>query len=585
MTESAASAANWVMHPAEVAVFDRNAEALGLTVSELMRAAGTALADCAADLLKSSCGEAEPQKRQKEPGKPGEKRPICFLCGPGNNGGDGYAAALRLHERGYPVQLVAGAERQRGAEARAFRKQCVQADIPLCIADTTTEAELAEPEQLLRRAGLVVDCLLGAGFSGAAPRGAAAAILRLCHNLQKRGSLAPVLACDMPSGLGMSGGSDLDLDSDSDTTSGLSAPPCLPAVQTLTFHAPKLPMHHGNHADGKLRPEVGRLEIAPLPWPPQTTDCGPGELLRLPPLRPDARKGERGRLLVIGGGPYHGAPLLAAQAAGRSGCDLVHLAMPSQAAARSHWPLFLIPEILPATANADYFDAAGCAHLRQLCEQRHFDAVLLGPGLGRRKETLEPIWELILQLIEMETPLVLDADALYLLAQKCPGRWPVSGHREDHGNGESDNTGKVSLRAMQGIATPHQGELQRWLGTETRPARVLEALGTAGLTTVAEQQVLLCSGSVDELTGHAGRLAHSAGGSPRLACAGTGDVLAGLCGSFLAQGMSPWAAARLSSYLLRQAGQCAAKDMGLGLVADDLPLYIAKYLAKCLAQI
>ena len=75
--------------------------------------------------------------------------------------------------------------------------------------------------------------------------------------------------------------------------------------------------------------DCGEILVSDLPWPPEIQDCGPGDSQRYPPLEPGARKGDRGRLLVIGGGPYHGAPMLAGMAAARSGCDLVHVAMPS----------------------------------------------------------------------------------------------------------------------------------------------------------------------------------------------------------------------------------------------------------------
>ena len=112
----------------------------------------------------------------------------------------------------------------------------------------------------------------------------------------------------------------------------------------MTFHAEKIGMRD---AADMVYSTIGHLRVAPLPWPEEVLDCGPGDALRYPPLNPDARKGDRGRLLIVGGGPYHGAPILAGDAAARSGCDLVHVAMPSEARSRAEWPPHLIPESIP----------------------------------------------------------------------------------------------------------------------------------------------------------------------------------------------------------------------------------------------
>ena len=206
-----------------------------------------------------------------------------------------------------------------------------------------------------------------------------------------------------------------------------------------------------------------------------------------PPLRPQARKGDRGRLLVVGGGPYYGAPVLAAQAAGRSGCDLIHLAVP-QPQNQAAWPLYLIPEFLPAVES--FFDSVCFEVLAQRCQELHFDAVLLGPGLGRNPKTIDAIWKLLLFLIEQDMPLVVDADALYVLAQNSPGSWPKNG-----------------LKAMRGIITPHRGECQRWLDSKS-PSEILEALDIPSCENIYKQEeyVVLCSGSTDEISGAGGRL-------------------------------------------------------------------------------
>ncbi len=520
----------WTMHSAEVAVFDHNAVALGHTINELMQAAAESLAVIAVEMLKQTCQD------QQSCGS------VCFLCGPGNNGGDGYAAALLLQQQGYKVTIIASSLEQYGKEAQAFRQQCLeQQDITLHVIN---EVGLQKGilQTTLGCCSLLVDCLIGAGFNGRALRGSIAYIIRLC--LEQ--ALPAILACDIPSGLV----------ADASSAKGN----VLPATITVTFHAPKLTMYSGS----QLRLEVGQLRIAPLPWSEETTDCGPGEILRFPPLKNDARKGDRGRLLIVGGGPYYGAPLLSAQAAGRSGCDLVHLAMPlqEQAGNRAHWPLFLIPEQL---YGKGYFDQNCCDYLLERCSEIDFDAVLIGPGLGRHTETIDAVWALLQYLVDKDCPLVIDADGLYVLAQKCPASWP-----------------QYQGRPMRGIITPHLGELQRWLGSHC-PDNILNGILETHNAIDAEQQVILSSGSIDVLTGRGQRLALATGGHPRMATAGTGDLLAGVCASFLAQGMEPWPAARLATYSLRQAGKSAGAEIGIGLVADDLPFYIGKALQRNMA--
>ena len=135
---------------------------------------------------------------------------------------------------------------------------------------------------------------------------------------ESRGRESPVLACDMPTGLG--------------------GPDVIKATATVTYHAEKWALRN---ADGEVQPDVGEIHTANLPWPAHVEDCGPGDARRHPPIRADARKGDRGRLLIIGGGPYHGAPILAGLAAERSGCVRIHQALPTEGVDRAGWPVSL----------------------------------------------------------------------------------------------------------------------------------------------------------------------------------------------------------------------------------------------------
>ena len=469
--------ARWEMLWPEVAVLDGNANALGIEEASLMDAAGKRLATAAREMAEGA---------------------IVILCGPGNNGGDGFVAARYLREWGIDISILASHSESRGASARAAREAAGEVRI--------------WPNAPLKPHTLIVDCLLGAGASpGQSLRPPIGEIVSWAVELK-----TPVLACDIPTGLG-----------------GMDA---LPAVATITFHSIK---------QGLSSPEAGEVTVVPLPWPAEVEDCGPGDASRYPPLTANARKGDRGRLWVIGGGPYHGAPMLAGMAAARTGCDLVHIAMPSAAAARVEWPTTLIPEILP---DEDMLTDASLTHISEALESRGAQALVIGPGLGRDDATLSAVSEILRMSSDNGIPVVIDADAISALPS---GSWPDG---------------------LSGVTTPHAKEAERWLGT-TSPADALNDCSGEAVTIVV-------TGPEDELTGPEGRTCRASGGHSRMAVGGTGDLLAGTIGGLLAQGIEAWPAARLGCALLREAGARAAESTGPGLLAEDVPVEIARVLAE-----
>ena len=492
--------ANWAMHPAEVEVFDANARHLDVSIQDLMQAAGQALTAETIRIVEAS--EAP------------EHREIWILCGPGNNGGDGFAAALSLHESGHSVRLIASHVTQKGESAESFRNACREASLPIDVWPMV-------PLESKPRA--IIDSLLGAGAVGSVPRGDVSELLEWTRPYS---ASVNVIACDLPTGFG--------------TDAVLSA------TSTVTFHAEKIGMRD---ATGTIIPTIGHLRVAPLPWPDEVLDCGPGDALRYPPLDPDARKGDRGRLLIVGGGPYHGAPILAGDAAARSGCDLVHVAMPSEARSRAEWPPHLIPESIPDEVSLTLDSVEHL--LGRVLSGRGVQAMVIGPGLGRGEEVSKAVERLIEVAVEESVPVVIDADAISVLPK---GRWPAG---------------------MVGIITPHSREAEEWIGSE--PAAIRNELDQAD---DPEARVVLLTGPVDRLFGPQSRGALGTGGNPRMAVGGTGDLLAGICGGLLAQGMAPWPAARLASALLREAGNATALERGPGLVASDVPPHIASTLAN-----
>ena len=470
----------WTMHWDEVSVFDGNAVSLGVEEIDLMRAAGESLAREASAMTTGM---------------------VLFLCGPGNNGGDGFVAACSesLSGRSAVVASRPKSNTDASSHARSIAEESPGVDVWPSRPDGTWD--------------LIVDCMLGAGGDGPGSplRGP---ISEMSDWARSQG--APVLACDIPTGMG--------------------GPDCLRASRTLTFHSTK---------SGMSQEDCGAILVSDLPWPPEVQDCGPGDSQRYPSLEPRARKGDRGRLLVIGGGPYHGAPILSGLAAARSGCDLVHVAMPKKAASRCEWPNSIIPEELP---DADFLTMSSTASIEAFIQSgRRPDSIVIGPGLGRDERTIEAVKAILEMTTEQGIPIVVDADAVGALPR---GKW---------------------LRGMTGVATPHEAEASRWLeGAEPH-----EALSEC----LEEDATIVITGPEDLLTGPGGRNASARGGHPRMAVGGTGDLLAGAIGGLLAQGMSPWPAARLGCALLREAGSKAAGEKGPGLLAEDVPVHIAHTLS------
>ena len=467
MSPTVSEPARWELRWPEVAVLDCNAAALGIEEASLMDSAGKSLAATALEMTDGA---------------------VLVLCGPGNNGGDGFVAARYLREWGVEVSVLA-------SHASARTDVCVW------------------PERPSGEWALVVDCLLGAGASGPgySLRGQIKDIAAWAAGLG-----LPVLACDIPTGLG--------------------GPDALQADATITFHSMK---------QGLGSPDSGDITVVPLPWPAEVEDCGPGDATRYPTLDASARKGDRGRLWVIGGGPYHGAPLLAGMAAARSGCDLVHVAMPSVAAGRAEGPTTLIPEGLP---DEDKLTGSSLEHIAIAFEARPPQALVIGPGLGRDEATMQAVSALFEQASQKGIPAVIDADAINALPE---GAWPTG---------------------LQGVATPHAKEAERWLAG----ASPVEALADC----TGESVTIVVTGPEDALTGPEGRFCRATGGHSRMAVGGTGDLLAGTIGGLLAQGMSAWPAARLGCALLREAGARAAQSTGPGLLAEDVPVEIARVLAE-----
>jgi len=462
-----------------------------------MEAAGTFLADHVEELVDSRSGL------------------ILVACGLGNNGGDGWVAARILVERGYNVRVwSAGIPRT----ATALEAYSSARDLEVPIDDII-------PESL--GVVCVVDCLLGAGMRLGPLR---KPISELCDRILELLEIhdAKLLACDVPTGIRCAGG--------------------LSADMTVVFHSDRIGFRD---KDGNYVPELGDVRVVSLPWPDGVVAPGPGDAIRRPPLDKSAKKGENGRLLIVGGGPYHGAPLLSGLAALRVGADLVHIAMPKEADARVTWPMDLLRVPL---SDKEHLGARGASEVSDLLNMpRKPHALLIGPGLGRVSSTLMAVENILSICAKMNIPVVVDADAIHALPF---GMWPPG---------------------LQGVVTPHAGECRAWLGTDEPDVLPPQS---DDIEINAEARVIIRTGSVDRIIGTKGRLTGLSGGHPRMSMGGTGDILAGMVAGLLCRGMPPWPAARMAVWVLRKTGSIVGERLGDGMVPEDLFEAIAETIVE-----
>ncbi|MBV9355257.1 MAG: NAD(P)H-hydrate dehydratase, partial [Chloroflexi bacterium] len=395
-----------------------------------------------------------------------------------------------------------------------------------------------QPDQIetaLRTTRVAVDALVGIGAKGALREPLASLAVRLNQVRRERWPALRVVAVDQPSGV------------DADT--GAVPDDAVEADLTVTLGAVKQGLLQFPAAV-----HTGQLVVSEIGLPVDASSDIPFDVLdrqtaaRLMPARPlDAHKYRFGRVLVLAGSDHYlGAPILCSTAAARSGAGLVTVG--SSAAVRRA-VVDYAPEItyterdVEPTANA----AASLAAVRAVLANTN--ALVLGPGLGRADATVDFVRELLLARASdaASSKAVIDADALYALA-RWPGWWQHLG--------------------APTIVTPHSGELERLAGErpsgETPWAEALRLARTWGV-------VLVAKGPFTTIADPSGRAAVWPHANAALATGGTGDVLAGLIGGLLAQGLSPFDAARLGVVTHALAADAAiAQSSGRTLLAADL---------------
>ena len=429
-----------------------------------------------------------------------EARALTICCGGGNNGGDGYVMARLARESGLSVQLIAMKPpgQLSGTAAQAARDSLA------------VDGGIEQPGERLR-GDVIVDALLGTGLD----RPVRDDYARLIDHIND--AARPVLAVDVPSGLS------------ADT--GMPLGRCVEAAATVTFIGRKRGLHTGQA--GRF---CGDVLFDPLDTPaaiheavtPDATLLDAAQLRYwLPPRPADAHKGELGRLLIIGGNHgMAGAPVLAGRAALRTGSGLVTLATRADHA-------ILAPTVQPELMS---HGVEALEDFEPLIERA--DVLATGPGLGQ-DDWARALWK---RAVEHEGPIVVDADALNLLAAE-------------------------PRRRENWILTPHPGEAARLL--ETRVADI-QGDRFAAASALAERfdAVVILKGHGSLVAGPGASAALCPHGNPAMASAGMGDALTGIVASLLGQGLGPFDAACCGVLAHALAGDRAARGRRQILAGD-----------------
>lgn len=441
---------------------------------------------------------------------------VVVVCGKGNNGGDGLVCARVLREEGREVRVLTLADPDEyQGDARANLER-LPGDRPQDFAP-----------QPLTEAAAVVDAMLGTGFAGT-PREPVASAIDTINACSER---AVVVACDVPSGVNGS--------------TGEIAGAAVRATATATFHAAKPGLWI---APGKAHAgSVHRVDIGIPPGGPASASVGligRRVLDAIPRRGRDSTKFSAGQVLVCGGSTgLTGAPCMASEAAMRAGAGYVTALVPG-----SLDPIFeaLLLEVMtvPLPDEGGTLTSAAGDEVLERCARA--DVLVLGPGLGRARETFQ-----LARAVagSVSVPLVLDADGL---------------------NAHANRLEALSGRTAATVLTPHAGELARLLDKDSSEvaARRLEAARSAAATAAA---VLVLKGDDTLVVEPGGQAAVNRGGAPALATAGTGDVLSGVIAALVAKRVDAFTATCGAVFAHSAAGRLAAQEIGPeGVIASDV---------------
>lgn len=496
-----------VLNSAQSKELEKKAVQAGTGYPELMENAGAA----AASFLRKTFG-ADPQR-------------AVILCGKGNNGGDGYVVARHLSSWGFPVAVVLAEGRPVTELAQTMLRRLEGTAVQ--VVDYREEPE--RTDSLLHQAEWIVDAIYGTGFHGSVRE----PLLPLFRAVSE--SRKVLVSLDMPSG--------------ANCDTGAVEGECLKADYTVTFSTLK-----NGHLLMPARAFCGRVEVLPIGIGQELINLQESTVRvteqadlesMLKPRDPESNKGNYGRLLcVCGSEGLAGAAAMSAEAAVRCGAGIVEEAVPRSiygiVASRLPEPVF---SLLDPTPDGGLAEKSRNTLVESLGKA---SACLIGCGLGKGKAASDALAAV---LEEARVPLIIDADGINLLAE---------------------NINRLKTVKAPVVLTPHPGEMARLLGTT---ADKVQAHRLESAMKFAEEYrvVLVLKGAGTLTAGPEGTVWLNTTGNAGMAKGGSGDVLAGMISSFIAQGIPPETAAAGAVYLHGKAGdRCAERFSQCAMLPTDL---------------
>lgn len=475
-----------------MAAIDENCEYLGIKSLQLMENAGA--------------GVARLVKEKKH----GEK--ITIIAGKGNNGGDAFVTARHLSGMDVTVLLIGRKEEIKTQEARHNWNALEKTSIPLYQVTDSTQLP-----SLLKNTDIIVDGIFGTGIKGEIKEPESTAIDLI------NASSAYIISVDVPSGFDPDGG-----DFDSSVRADLTA----------TFHKMKVGL-----LSNAAREYTGEIELIDIGIPPDAWFfVGKGDIKPFMERQAGGHKGDSGRILIIGGGAYTGAPALSALSALRAGADIVTVAAPESV---SGIIASFSPNLIVRPLPGSKLSVNSIPEISKLIEKH--DVVVMGMGLGTAGDTMQAVRE----IVPLCKKLVIDADALI--------------------------RGLLPADDADIIITPHTGEMKRLSGVEIpvddtgKRDFVRDFAGNNNVTVLLKGAVDIISDGVEVRSNRTGNAGMTVGG--------TGDVLAGLTGALFAKG-DAFSAACAAAFINGAAGDIAYDKSGYGLLATDIIDNIAGVMRK-----
>jgi NAD(P)H-hydrate epimerase len=443
---------------------------------------------------------------------------IVILCGLGGNGGDGMVAARYLQEEGAMVEVfLLGSENDISNRETVINWRILKNLHEITRGVLKTESSVKKAMSILD-ADIAIDAMMGFGLKSRLREPILSGVVVFNKSKAKK------YAIDIPTGI----------DSDTGTIHGKA----VKADVTIALHGPKMGFH-------VAKEQIGKVKVISIGIPAEAnTVCGPGDLsYYTQPRKATARKGDFGRILIVGGSDvYSGAPALAGLAALRTGADLVSIVTPEPVASavRSYSPNLMVSSlgtrVLMRESAESIIDAASSQ-----------DVVALGPGLGLDRDTVLATRAIVETLVSIAKPIILDADGLKALAGS-----------------------ELSLNPDFSVLTPHWGELSILMEKRLGMASDMSNRVDAALETAKKyNSVILLKGPIDVVTHPDGRHKLNRTGVPAMSVGGTGDVLSGIVAALLARGQGAFKAASAAAFVSGTAGELAFMELGDHILATD----------------